>query len=109
MLGCGQAVEALIEAGPRSTSPNEGDRRLLGNGSLKTGLSETKASRIAPLGELAENPTLRERQLDRSASAQTLVNRSAFLEAHPDQPMCSAKHTRFYWRTWPRCRKMLFN
>ncbi len=23
---------------------------------------------------------------------------------HPDQPMCSAKHTRFYWRTWPRCR-----
>jgi hypothetical protein len=48
--------------------------------------------------------TLRERQLDRSARVQALVNGSAFLEAHPDQPMCSAKHTRFYWRTWPRCR-----
>jgi hypothetical protein len=44
-----------------------------------------------------------------TSTSQTLVNKSVFLEAHPDQPMCSAKHTRFYWRTWPRCRKILFN
>jgi hypothetical protein len=45
--------------------------------------------------QFTDNPTLRERQLDRSARAQALVNGSAFLGAHPDQPMCSAKHTSF--------------